>query len=410
MENFKQNLEKYAELAVKVGVNIQKRQTLIVNAPLSAVDFVRLVAKKAYEAGAKNVHVEWSDEVITRTKYDLAPDEAFHEFPEWKAKGYEEMARNGAAIMSITGTDPDLLKGVDPERIQNANKAYGKAMDVFRSYIQSDKISWTVVACPSLGWAKKVFPNETDEVAIHKLWNAIFQATRVNTEDPVSEWRNHCKRLEEKVATLNEKKYKALHYQANGTDLTIELPEKHLWAGAGSHNEQGIYFVANMPTEEVFTAAKKDGVNGYVTSTKPLNYGGALIENFKLTFKDGKIVDFEAENGYEILKRLIETDEGSSYIGEVALVPYDSPISNTNILFYNTLFDENASNHLAIGSAYAFNLEGGKTMSKEELEKNGLNTSITHVDFMIGSSDMNIDGITKDGKREPLFRNGNWAN
>lgn len=409
MENMKQNLEKYAELAVKVGVNIQKGQTLIVNAPISAVDFVRLVAKKAYEAGAKNVHVEWSDEVITRTKYDLAPDEAFLEYPEWKAKGYEEMAKNGAAVMSITGTDPDLLKGVDPERIQNANKAYGKAMETFRSFIQSDKISWTVVAAPTLGWAKKVFPNEKDDVAIQKLWNAIFLATRVHTDDAVSAWRKHCEILENKVATLNEKRYKALHYKSKVTDLTIELPEKHLWAGAGSTNEQGVYFVANMPTEEVFTAAKKDGVNGYVTSTKPLNYGGNLIDNFKLTFKDGKIVDFEAEKGYEILKRLIETDAGSAYIGEVALVPHDSPISNTNILFYNTLFDENASNHLAIGSAYAFNLEGGKSMSKDELERNGINTSIVHVDFMIGSSDMDIDGILQDGSREPLFRNGNWA-
>lgn len=402
-------LEKYAELAVKVGVNIQKGQTLVVNAPISAADFVRKVAKKAYEAGAKNVHVEWSDEVITRTKYDLAPDEAFLEYPEWKAKGYEEMARNGAAVMSITGTDPDLLKGVDPVRIQNANIAYGKAMETFRRYIQADKISWTVVAVPTPGWAKKVFPDETEENAIKKLWEAIFKATRVNTDDPVASWKKHCELLEKKVATLNEKRYCKLHFQAEGTDLTIELPEKHLWAGAGSTNEKGTYFVANMPTEEVFTAAKKDGVNGYVTSTKPLNYSGNLIENFKLTFKDGKIVAFEAEQGYEILKRLIETDEGSAYLGEVALVPHDSPISKTNLLFYNTLFDENASVHLAIGSAYAFNIEGGKEMSKEELAKNGLNTSIVHVDFMIGSSGMNIDGITKDGRREPIFRNGNWA-
>ncbi|WP_078554133.1 aminopeptidase [Bacillus alkalicellulosilyticus] len=409
MSNLQANLEKYAELAVKVGINIQEKQTLVINAPLTAIDFVRLVAKKAYEAGAMNVHVEWNDEQLTLMKYKEAPDEAFHDFPEWKAKGYEEMAEKGASFLSIVANNPDLLKGVDPERISNANKASGKAMDTFRSYIQSDKVSWCVIAASSPGWAQKVFPDVSEEEAVEKLWNAIFAATRVTEEDPVSAWKQHTTNLEDKVAFLNEKKYKKLHYTAQGTDLTIELPEKHLWAGAGSNNEKDVYFIANMPTEEVFTAPQKDGVNGKVSSTKPLNFGGTLITNFSLTFENGKIVDFEAEEGYETLKRLIETDEGSQFLGEVALVPHDSPISNSNIIFYNTLFDENASNHLAIGSAYAFNLEGGKTMSKEELAKHGLNTSITHVDFMIGSADMNIDGITADGKSEPLFRNGNWA-
>ena len=409
MSTFQKNLEKYAELAVKVGVNIQPGQTLVVRTPITAVELVRLVAKKAYEAGAKNVHVDFSDEELTKTKYELAPDEAFHEAPEWIAKGYEDLAANGAAFLSITGSDPDLLKGVDPERISNANKANGKAMEGFRSYITSDKISWSIVAVPSPGWAKKVFPNETEEKAVEKLWDAIFAATRIYQEDPVAAWQEHLKTLDEKMNTLNEKHYKALHYTSEGTDLTIELPETHLWVSGGSENKEGVSFVANMPTEEVFTSAKKSGVNGTVVSTKPLNYGGTMIDNFSLTFKDGKVIDFKAEEGYETLKRLLETDEGSSFIGEVALVPHRSPISDTNIIFYNTLFDENASNHLALGSAYAFCIEGGKEMSKEELEKNGLNTSITHVDFMIGSADMNIDGITADDKREPIFRNGNWA-
>ncbi|WP_078427050.1 aminopeptidase [Alkalihalobacterium alkalinitrilicum] len=409
MSNLQSKLEKYAELAVKVGVNIQENQTLVVNAPLVAVDFVRLVAKKAYDLGAKNVHVEWNDEELALIKYNDAPDEAFHEFPLWKAKGYEEMAENGAAFMSIVASNPDLLKGVNPERIANANKASGQAMDKFRSYVQSDKISWTVIAASAPGWAQKVFPNDAEDVAVEKLWDAIFKATRVESDNPVSAWKEHCENLSSKVDFLNEKRFLKLHYTAPGTDLTIELPEKHLWAGAGSNNEKDVFFVANLPTEEVFTAAKKDGVNGTVSSTKPLNYGGTLIQNFSLTFKDGKVVEYKAEEGYETLKRLVETDEGSAYLGEVALVPYDSPISNSNIIFYNTLFDENASNHLALGSAYAFNLEGGKTMSKEELQKNGLNTSITHVDFMIGSADMNIDGITANGEREPLFRGGNWA-
>lgn len=407
MSTFEQNLEKYAELAVKVGVNIQEGQTLVINGPTNNMEFVRLVAKKAYEAGAKHVHVEWNDEKLSLIKYTLAPDEAFTEFPVWKAKGFEEMAENGAAFMSIVASNPDLLKEVNPERVANANKAAGQAMEKYRNYIQADKVSWCVIAAPSKDWANKVFPNSDQPE--NELWEAIFMATRTNLEDPVKAWRDHNNKLLSKVDYLNEKKYAKLHYQAPGTDLTIELPEKHLWVGGGGKNEAGVEFVANMPTEEVFTLPKKDGVNGTVTSTKPLNYSGNLIEGFSLTFENGKIVDFSADAGYETLKRLIETDEGSHYLGEVALVPHDSPISNSNILFYNTLFDENASNHLAIGSAYSFNIDGGKTMSKEELQQSGANTSITHVDFMIGSSEMNIDAITSEGKREPLFRNGNWA-
>ncbi|MGO4886824.1 aminopeptidase [Anaerobacillus sp. MEB173] len=409
MSNFNQNLEKYADLAVKVGVNIQKGQTLVVNAPLSATDFVRQVAKKAYEAGAKNVHVEWNDEQITRLKYDLAPDDAFNEFPTWKAKGYEEMAENGAAFLSITSADPDLLKGVNPDRIANANKAQGVAMQAFRGYIQADKVSWSVIAVPSKGWAKKVFPDNNEDEQIELLWEAIFKATRVDQEDPVQAWQDHNDNLLKKVDVLNSKKYKTLHYEATGTKLSVDLPDRHIWVGAGSENENGTFFMANMPTEEVFTTPHKDGVNGVVTSTKPLNYGGNVIDNFSLTFENGKVVDFSAETGYETLQRLLDTDEGARRLGEIALVPHDSPISNANIIFYNTLFDENASNHLALGNAYAFCLEGGKTMSKEELSKHGANESITHVDFMIGSAEMNIDGETQDGNREPIFRNGNWA-
>jgi aminopeptidase len=407
MNDFQNNLEKYAELAVKVGVNIQKGQTLVVNTAIDAADFVRLVVKKAYEAGAHNVVVNWSDDIVSRTKYDLAPDEAFTEYPKWRAKEIEELAENGAAFMSVVSSSPDLLKGVNPERISNFQKAAGQALQTYRKYVQSDKVSWTVIAAPSQKWAEKVFPNEEDSV--EKLWDAIFKATRVDLDNPVEAWKKHDETLHEKVNYLNEKRYKKLHYKAPGTDLTIELPEKHLWCGAGSINEQGFEFMANMPTEEVFTVPHKTGVNGTVSSTKPLSYGGNLIDNFTVTFENGRIVDVKAEEGEEILKRLVETDEGSHYLGEVALVPHNSPISQSNVLFYNTLFDENASNHLAIGSAYAFCIEGGKKMSSEELAENGLNESITHVDFMIGSAEMDIDGITEDGKVEPLFRKGDWA-
>jgi aminopeptidase len=409
MSDFQKNLEKYAELAVKVGVNIQKGQTLVVGASLDAAEFARLVVKKAYEAGAHNVIVNWNDDVVARTKYELAPDEVFHEYPEWRAKEQEALVEKGAAFMSVVSQSPDLLKGINPERIANFNKAAGKALSKYRKAIQSDKVSWTVVAAASPAWAAKVFPDVPSDQQLAKLWDAIFKAVRVDTDNPVEAWKKHDENLHEKVRYLNEKRYAKLHYQAPGTDLTIELPKNHLWVGAGSVNENGVEFMANMPTEEVFTVPHRTGVNGTVTSTKPLSYGGNIIDRFSITFENGKIVGVKAEEGEEILKHLVETDEGSHYLGEVALVPYNSPISQSNILFFNTLFDENASNHLAIGSAYAFCIEGGKKMSAEELKENGLNESITHVDFMIGSAEMDIDGITADGKSEPIFRAGNWA-
>jgi aminopeptidase len=409
MSEFKKNLEKYAELAVKVGVNIQKGQTLVVTATLDAVDFVRLVVKSAYETGAKNVVVKWNDDVVSRTKYDLAPDDAFNEYPVWSAKEQEELAEQGAAFMSVVSASPDLLKGVNPDRIANFQKASGKALSKFRQAIQSDKVSWTVIAAASPAWAAKVFPDAASEDQVSLLWDAIFKATRVDVDNPVDAWKKHDETLHEKVHYLNEKRYAKLHYKAPGTDLTVELPKNHIWVGAGSVNENGVEFMANMPTEEVFTVPYRTGVNGTVASTKPLSYGGNIIDRFSLTFENGKIVGVKAEEGEEILKRLVDTDEGSHYLGEVALVPFNSPISQSNILFFNTLFDENASNHFAIGSAYAFCIEGGKKMSPEELMENGLNESITHVDFMVGSAEMDIDGITADGKVEPVFRGGNWA-
>ncbi|MDR4398658.1 aminopeptidase [Bacillus atrophaeus] len=409
MDSFSKKLSTYALLAVEVGVNVQKGQHVVVNASTEGRDFVRLIVKHAYEKGAKHVTVNWQDDEVSRLKYELAPPEAFDEYPEWEAKGKEALAEKGAAFISVVSSSPDLLKGIESKRIAAFQKAAGKALHTYRQYIQSDKVSWTVIGAASAGWASKVFPGHSEEEAIQLLWEEIFNTTRVNEENPVQAWKEHDQTLHEKVDHLNAKHYSALHYQAEGTDLTIELPKKHVWAGAGSINENGNEFMANMPTEEVFTLPQKDGVNGTVSSTKPLSYGGNIIDNFTLTFKNGRIVDIKAEKGEDILKELVETDEGSHYLGEVALVPYDSPISKSDILFFNTLFDENASNHLAIGSAYAFNIEGGKQMSREELVKEGLNESITHVDFMIGSKDMSIDGITADGKREPVFRNGNWA-
>lgn len=409
MSTFKQQLENYAELAVNVGVNIQPDQILFVTASTDSIEFVRLVTEKAYDAGARQVIVDFSDDVISRLRFEKAPADSFSDFPEWKVIEREQLVAKGAAFMSIVSQSPDLLQGIDSARIGEFQKASGKALVNFRRDLQADKFSWTVIATPSAAWAAKVFPQLPTNEQVPALWDAIFKAVRANTENPVQSWINHDKTLHEKVDYLNAKRYQKLHYRAPGTDLTVELPKGHLWCGAGSNNVKGHSFMANMPTEEVFTVPHKTGVNGYVSSTKPLSYGGNIIDNFKITFQDGRVTDITAEQGQEVLQRLIDTDEGAKHLGEVALVPHTSPISQSDVLFFNTLFDENASNHFALGSAYSFCLEGGKTMETVELEKHGLNQSITHVDFMVGSEEMDIDGILEDGTVESVFKNGNWA-
>ncbi len=409
MTSFNEKLTRYAELAVKVGVNIQPGQSLYIAAAIDNPEFVRLLTRTAYENGAKQVYVDWTDDVVTRTRFELAPSESFEEYPAWKVQERLELADSGAAFMNVMSQSPDLLKGIESSRIAAFQKAAGTALSKYRQYVQSDKISWTVVAAPSTSWAAKVFPSLSAEKQVPALWEAIFKAVRADLDSPIEAWAKHDDTLHEKVDYLNEKKYHKLHYTSPGTDLTIELPKGHLWCGAGSINEKGEAFMANMPTEEVFTVPLKTGVDGFVSSTKPLSYGGNLIEDFKITFEKGRIVSVEAKEGQEVLEQLVATDEGAKHLGEVALVPHKSPISESGLLFYNTLFDENASNHLAIGSAYAFCLEGGKKMSQEELADHGLNQSITHVDFMIGSQLMDIDGIREDGSKEAIFRKGNWA-
>ncbi|WP_338553016.1 aminopeptidase [Paenibacillus sp. KS-LC4] len=402
-------LEKYAEIIVKIGVNVQQGQAVYVTGAIEVAPLVRLVAEKAYAVGASNVHIDWTDDQLSRLKYEKAGAEVFEHFPQWETAKRQEFVDKGAAFISIVSASPDLLKGVDTQRISSYQKAAGAGLKEFRRAIQADRVSWTVVAAAAKDWAKKVFPEAEGEQATQLLWEAIFKAVRLHAEDPVAAWQEHNRALEGKAAALNSYNFKKLHYTAPGTDLTIELHDKHLWVAASSENEQNVPFMANMPTEEVFTVPLKTGVNGYVSSTKPLSYGGNIIDRFKLTFENGRIVKAEAEEGEALLQKLIDTDEGARYLGEVALVPHYSPISESNILFYNTLFDENASNHLAIGSGYAFNIEGGKKMSPEELEANGVNASLTHNDFMIGSADMDIDGIQADGTVVSVFRKGNWA-
>ncbi|WP_127581846.1 aminopeptidase [Paenibacillus koleovorans] len=404
------NLSKYAELAVRVGVNLQKGQTLVVNAPIQAVELVRKIAKIAYEIGAKNVHVEWNDDDLTALKYKLAPDEAFTEYPMWRAQGMEQWSSTGeGAFLTILSPNPDLLKDIDPKRVATATKTASTALQKHRANSMSYRARWCLISVANEAWAAKVFPSLPLEEAVEQLWAFVFKATRVDLGDPIQAWNDHNDELHRKVNYLNAKQYRKLIYTAPGTNLTIGLPDKHVWLGGSKPAQDEVPFNPNMPTEEVFTMPHKDEIDGVVRSTKPLNYGGTVIDNFSLTFEKGRVTGMTAEQGEETLQHLLDTDEGARRLGEVALVPFHSPISDSNLIFFNTLFDENASNHLALGQAYPTNIEGGTGMSKEELAEHGVNTSLTHVDFMVGSAEMDIDGVTADGRNEPIFRNGNWA-
>nr|WP_226581621.1 aminopeptidase [Halobacillus litoralis] len=405
-----ESLEKYAELALSTGVNLQKNQLLMINSTIVGAEFTRIVARKAFEMGAKDVHINWSDDELTRMKYEYADQETLSEVPEWQQQKFTYFAENGAAILSIRSTDPDLLKGIDAGKVAASNKARSEAMATFRNYTMNDRIQWSIVSIPVPAWAQKIFPNETEETAVEKLWKQIFSIVRVDREDPVAAWEEHNQNLITAREYLNKKQYQKLIYKAPGTDLEVSLPKGHVWKGGPAKTvEGGVQFNPNMPTEEVFTAPHKYGVDGTVASTKPLNYGGNVIDNFTLTFKEGKVVDFTAEEGSETLQHLLETDEGSRRLGELALVPHESPISQSGLIFYNTLYDENASCHLALGKAYPNNVEGGSDMSEEELDQNGVNHSLSHVDFMMGSADLDIDGVLEDGTTEAVMRKGSWA-
>ncbi len=403
-------LRKYAALAIKTGVNLQKGQTLLLLSPIDCADFARIVSETAYKEGAREVVIHWNDEKSAKIKYQYAPEEIFNEFPDWMVKSYTHYSDSGACFIQISASDPDLMKGVDAKRIAMAQKARQLALKEHNERLMSNRNSWSIVSIPTEGWAKKVFPHLTKEESIEKLWQEIFKIVRLDKEDPVIAWQQHIDSLRKSMAKLNSEKFTSLHFKNSlGTDLTIDLPKSHLWLGGSEKTTEGIEFIANMPTEEIFTAPKRDGVNGIVYSTKPLNYGGNLIEDFSITFKDGRVVDFTAKEGYETLKGIIETDEGSHFLGEVALVPFNSPISNSGIVFYNTLFDENASCHLALGRAYSVCVENGENLSKDELLNAGINDSLAHVDFMIGSKDLKIFGINEKGEKIPVFNERNWA-
>lgn len=410
MENFTDYLEKYAELIVRTGVNVQQGDLVQIDISVNQAPLARLITQKAYAAGAKQVILRWRDDTILREQVlHMAVTDLEH-VPDYQLQEMDELVEQRISRISVVSQDPGVFAGIPTERIEAYQQYDRKLLFGIRQVAAANKISWSVVAASEGPWAQKVFPElKTETEQVDALWDAIFKATKVYEADPVAAWKEHEETLQQKAAMMNQAQFKALHYTAPGTDLIIGLPKDHVWDSARSINEKGFEFMANMPTEEIFTAPDARVAEGVVTSTKPLAYGGQVIKGIKLTFKDGAIIEADAEQGAEVLKTLIAMDEGSKHLGEVALVPDQSPISQSGITFFNTLFDENASNHLAIGSAYAFNLKGGVEMSEEELAERGLNRSKNHVDFMIGSEQMSVDGIRHDGTKVPIFRNGNWA-
>ncbi|EMW6190025.1 aminopeptidase [Enterococcus faecium] len=409
LSNFNELLKKYARLIAETGVATEKGHTVVLQISVDQAPLARLITQEAYKLGAAEVIVQWTDDQIQREFLLHAATDRIEDVPQSKIVQADEWLEKGASRISVVSADPDAFAGVDSHRAATYQAAAGKALMNLRKATQANKVSWTVVAAAGKQWAAKVFPDLPEEEQVDALWDQIFKTTRVYEEDPVLAWKKHDEKLAKKAEELNQEQFSALHYTAPGTDIIIGLPKKHLWEGAGSYNARGEKFMANMPTEEVFTAPDSHRVDGYISSTKPLSYAGTIISGMKFTFKDGKVVDFSAEQGEDVLEKLLDTDEGARRLGEVALVPDPSPISQSGIIFFNTLFDENASNHLALGSAYAFSVKGGTEMSDEELAEAGLNRSQTHVDFMVGSDKMDIDGIREDGSTVPIFRNGDWA-
>ncbi len=404
-------LREYANIAVVMGVNLQKGQTLIVNTSVEGKELARLVVEEAYKVGAKEVIVNWNDDLISRMHYENQAVETLCEVPDYIVAQKVEPLRNGAAILHLVSDVPGILAGIDSEKISQTMIARQTKLKEASELTMANKVRWSIVGVPNAAWAKKVFPQLEEQEAMEKLWDLVFYTTHINGDGKAMEaWEKHNKELFDRMTKLNDYNFKSLHFKNDeGTDLTIELVKNHIWCGGSEEAADGVYFNANMPTEEIFTMPYKYGVKGKVVSTKPLNYNGVLISRFELTFEEGKVIAYRADDNQDTLGQLIEFDDGSDYIGEVALVPFHSPISQSNVLFYNTLYDENASCHLALGRAYPINVKDGVDMSQEELNKAGSNDSMTHVDFMFGSESMNIVGITQKGEEVQVFENGDFV-
>ncbi|MBS1821440.1 MAG: aminopeptidase [Acidobacteria bacterium] len=406
-----EKLDRLAEVAVRVGLGLKPGQELIMSAPMEALPLARKITEQAYKAGALLVTTLYADDPSTLARYEYAQDASFDYAPSWLQEGVANGFRGGAARLAIAGANPALLAKQDPTKVSRANVAASKAGKPAMELITRHEINWTIVAAATPEWAKLVFPGEREDIAVAKLWEAIFAASRVNVDDPVAEWKRHGERLKKRVEFLNAKRYAALHFKSadGSTDLKVGLADDHLWAGGGTTAGNGVYCQPNIPTEECFTTPHKDRVDGVVKASKPLSHQGALIENIAVRFEGGRIVEAKATAGEDVLNRLISTDDGARRLGEVALVPHNSPIAQSGILFWNTLFDENAASHIALGQAYSTCLIGGEKMTSEELAKLGANESLIHVDWMIGSAEMDVDGIAADGTAEPLMRKGAWV-
>lgn len=402
-------LERLAEVAVEVGVNLQEGQNLIVTSPMSALPFARLVAAAAYKKGARDVTFLFTDDEITLARYRHGTEAALDGAPEWLYKGFAEGLENNAARMAISAANPTLLSEQDPDKVSRVNRANLAAAKPAMKYISNFDINWSIAAYPSAAWAKQVFPGVAEEEAIEKLADAIFAASRIDNNDPVAAWAKHNAELQSRSDWLNEMRFDALHFTGPGTDLTVGLADDHLWTGGSAPSKNGVVCNPNIPTEEVFTTPHAQRVNGVVRSTKPLAHLGTIIDGIEVRFEDGKIVEAKATKGEAVFQKMISSDEGASRLGEVALVPHSSPISQTGILFYNTLFDENAACHIALGQCYAECIVDGHHLTKEQIVEKGGNQSIIHVDWMIGSAEIDIDGIKADGTRVPVFRKGEWA-
>ena len=407
----KKDLEKYAKLLVEIGVNLQKGEMLVVSAPVSTAELVRAIVKHAYKCGASNVNVLWSDDEITRLGYKYRTKKSLAEVPDWLVMQREHFIDKKVCYIGISSSDPEALKGIKPEKLAISRRASGKALKKFHDYTSSNKIRWALGAYPNRAWAKKMFPELPSNVGEKKLWEYIKTSVRLDTEDPVLAWREHQDRISKRCKILNDSKIEKFIYKNSlGTNLEVGMPDGYIFCGGAEAGAlDGVMFTANLPTEEVFSCPHRSKVNGKVYSSMPLCANGSIIKDFWFEFKDGRIVDYGAKEGYDNLKNIVETDDGSHYLGEIALVGYNSPIRNLETLFYRTLFDENASCHFAIGACYPTCVEGGGDLTSEELLQKGLNDSLEHVDFMIGTKDLSIIAKTKNGEDLVVFSDGDWA-
>lgn len=407
--NFEQSLQKYADIAVKIGLNLKAGQRLIINAPVQSAPLVQKIAASAYQSGCRYVDVMYRDEQVKLARHQYAPRDSFEEFPTYMTEGILNHTRNGDAYLQITGEDPDLLKDQDPELVALAERTNRVHMKPVYDLLHRNGFNWAIIGYPTPSWASKVFPDAAADEQIDLLWRALFQVCRLYQPDPVAAWQQHIADLRGRCEYLTERQYQALHLTAPGTDLTIGLAERHRWMGGSIQSESGIDFVPNLPTEEVFTLPHRQRINGKVSATKPLSYSGSLIDGFGLTFSDGRVTELHARRGEETLRKMLEIDEGMTSLGEIALVPHSSPVSQSGMLFFNTLLDENAACHIALGSGLNFCLQDGENASEEEYARRGGNSSLGHTDFMIGSSEMDIDGLLPNGQQEALMRLGEWA-